>query len=136
MKKLTEYFRSHIKLARALVLGYVVFMACFAFPIHNALGGEGFSMTWNRAYVLVAGYGVVATALAGVYGMGKEGLIYLKVLAFTVLGLVCRYLLEFGEVSNTYNFTLGSIAAYLLLIPLATTAAYRIMGQKMREKQP
>ncbi len=26
-------------------------------------------------------------------------------LAFTIIGYGCRYLLEYGEVSNTYNFT-------------------------------
>ena len=40
----------------------------------------------------------------------------------------CRYLLEFGEVSNTYNFTLFNIVSYLVIIPIGTTFAYRLMA--------
>lgn len=33
----------------------------------------------------------------------------------TLIGFLCRYFLEYGEVSNTYNFTLPNIALHLLI---------------------
>lgn len=40
-------------------------------------------------------------------------------------GLLGRYLLEFGEVSNTYNFTPANTAFHILLLASAATAAWR-----------
>lgn len=34
-------------------------------------------------------------------------------LGIIVLSMICRYLLEFGEVSNTYNFTIPNIALHI-----------------------
>lgn len=39
-------------------------------------------------------------------------------------GLLGRYLLEFGEVSNTYNFTPANAVFHVLLLASATTAAW------------
>ena len=39
-------------------------------------------------------------------------------------GLLGRYLLEFGEASNTYNFTTANAAFHVLLLASATTAAW------------
>ena len=44
--------------------------------------------------------------------------------AVITAGLIARYLLEFGEISNTYNFTVFNIAFYLLMtVGLATLIA-------------
>ena len=45
-------------------------------------------------------------------------------LAVVAAGLVMRYCLEFGEVSNTYNFTVVNVTFYLLMtVGLATLEA-------------
>lgn len=41
-------------------------------------------------------------------------------------GLLGRYLLEFGEVSNTYNFTPGNTVVHVLFLTAAATAAWRL----------
>ena len=46
--------------------------------------------------------------------------VILLTLAYTFLGMACRYLLEFGEVSNTYNFTAENIALHILMSCLVT----------------
>ena len=47
--------------------------------------------------------------------MGKQ--IY-KITLFNLVivlaGMVCRYLLEYGEVSNTYNFTIPNILFHIV----------------------
>ena len=48
-----------------------------------------------------------------------------------VFGLVCRYFLEFGEVSNTYNFTLFNIVSYLVLVPAICIAFHQVKADYM-----
>ena len=48
--------------------------------------------------------------------------------AVSTAGLIARYLLEFGEISNTYNFTVLNIFFYLLMtVGLATLEANKNM---------
>ena len=49
---------------------------------------------------------MIALAFAGIWGLDRERMVYIAMFVLTVIGMICRYLLEFGEVSNTYNFTL------------------------------
>ena len=109
MKKLVAFLQTHIKIARGLVVLCGAFFACFTFPIRV---GE-FPLGWLNLYVQIAAYAAVAEGFSGVYGPGKIRWVWLMALLSTVLGLVGRYLLEFGEVSNTYNFTLPNIALHL-----------------------
>lgn len=39
----------------------------------------------------------------------------------SLIGMVCRYFIEFGEVSNTYNFTVPNILAQALILSLIPT---------------
>ncbi len=41
-------------------------------------------------------------------------------------GLLARYLLELGEVSNSYNFTLANAAFHVLVLASAATAVWRL----------
>lgn len=108
------------KIAKFALLSYVAFAGCFVFPIASEL----YPLDYSKAYLLIASYGIISLAFAGVYGGGKKRFVYLTVLALTTLGLVCRWLLEYGEVSNTYNFTVSNIVLYLALIPACTVLAY------------
>lgn len=46
-------------------------------------------------------------------GIGKTIVISL---GMTLIGFGCRYLLEYGEVSNTYNFTVQNVILHLFLV--------------------
>ena len=81
--------------------------------------------------MLAASYGVIALAFAGIWGPDRERKVYIVTFILTVIGMLCRYLLEFGEVSNTYNFTLFNIVSYLVIIPIGTTIFYRFMGRRL-----
>lgn len=78
--------------------------------------------------MLVASYSAIALAFAGIWGPDRERMVYIATFVLTSIGMVCRYLLEFGEVSNTYNFTLFNIVSDLVIIPIGTTFAYRLMA--------
>ncbi len=126
-----EFFARHPNTLKGLLLGYIVFAGCFTFPISSA----PFPLAFSKAYCLIVGYGVIGLGFAGVYGPEQEKRVYLQTLVLTVLGLVCRYFLEFGEVSNTYNFTPFNIILYLALMPLWTLIAYALLSRKVLRKQ-
>lgn len=52
---------------------------------------------------------------------------FLLTLFFTAIGMGLRYILEFGEVSNTVNFTDINILVFLIAIPLFVMLAYLII---------
>ena len=128
MKQLIGFMRKHIAIARGLVVLCGAFFACFAFPIQL---GE-FPLGWLTFYVLIGGFGAVAEGFVGVYGPGRTCRVWLMTMISTVLGLIGRYLLEFGEVSNTYNFTPENVAVFLLTVPLGTAVAYYFLSRKKR----
>lgn len=51
-------------------------------------------------------------------------------LGLTVLGLIFRYLLEFGEISNTYNFTAANVALHLFVLTILPLMTYIAQKQK------
>ena len=125
--KLQLFFKVHPRIPKILVLGYIVFFFFFVFPIRS----EPFPLDFQGVYLLAASYGVIALAFAGIWGPDRERKVYIVTFILTVIGMLCRYLLEFGEVSNTYNFTLFNIVSYLVIIPIGTTIFYRFMGRRL-----
>ena len=104
----------HPFLMRILAYAPIVLASCCFFPLRlPAEYLDGLITACN-----------LGSLLACLYGRGKLAAVYLRLLAFTVLGLACRYLLEFGEISNTYNFTPINTIVFLLSFPLGTAAAY------------
>lgn len=126
--RLQYFFEKHSQLPGILLMGYIIFAGCFVFPIRS----EPFPLDFSGVYLLVSSYGVIALASAGIFGPGRGRKVYITTFLLTAIGMGCRYLLEFGEVSNTYNFTLFNIVIYLALIPAGTAAAYCWIVRKMR----
>lgn len=126
--RLQYFFEKHSQMPGILLMGYIIFAGCFVFPIRS----EPFPLDFSGVYLLVSSYGVIALASAGIFGPGRGRKVYITTFLLTAIGMGCRYLLEFGEVSNTYNFTLFNIVSYLALIPAGTAAAYCWIVRKMR----
>ena len=126
--KLQHFFKVHPRIPKILVLGYIVFAGCFVFPIRS----KPCPLQLQREYFLTTVYGVIALAFAGIWGPDRERMVCVVTFILTVIGMACRYLLEFGEVSNTYNFTLFNIVSYLVIIPIGTTIFYRFMVRRLK----
>lgn len=120
MNKFQLYLQNHPKAPKRIILGYIIFAGCFVFPFRNEL----FPFDFTKAYLVIASYGIIGLGFAGIYGTHKEKFVYASSLLLTVLGMICRYILEYGEVSNTMNFTLFNMISYLAAIPVFTVAAY------------
>ena len=89
--------QNHKVLAWSLTLAYIVFQGCFSFPFSNEL----FPLTGSKAVILLIGYGLIGFCFAGMAPKAKGPIVLFLSLPFTVDGLLCRYALEFGYVSNT-----------------------------------
>ena len=105
-----------------LLVGFLVFLGCFAFPLGNLTAPEG-SLTFWAVLSPVLGYlgaGVLARMFLGPRCLGKVlGL----TLAATAAGFLCRLALEYGEVTITYAFSLPNCAFHL-----AAAAGLTLLG--------
>ena len=105
-----------------LVVGFLIFLGCFAFPLGNLTAPEG-SLTFWAVLSPVLGYlgaGVLARMFLGPRCLGKVlGL----TLAATAAGFLCRLALEYGEVTIAYAFSLPNCAFHL-----AAAAGLTLLG--------
>lgn len=116
MGDLRTYIREHKKLFGMLGLVFIVCVECCVFPVGN------FSLGGSLILVLIN----FATAIGISKCLGEiEAFIFPKVtwlwifilnFGITILGMIARYFLEYGEVSNTYNFTLKNIVVHMLIM--------------------
>lgn len=113
MYNLKRAVARHRVAAVIIVLSFAVFFNCFGFPIYN------FEKTWEPTITIeyfllsVLSFGYIGSGLALVFPQKRYWFILVLLLALIGAGMVCRFLLEFGEVSNTYNFTLPNIFVHL-----------------------
>lgn len=124
------YLRAHSRIAKFVIWGYMVFAGCFTFPIAS----EPYPLDYTKAYLLIASYGIIGLAFAYLYGKHKYPFVFLSVLLLTTSGLACRWVLEYGEVSNTYNFTMFNIVSYIILVPIYTVLAYHLGSRYLIQK--
>lgn len=112
---------AHPLALRRILYGMVVFFSCCCFPLR-----------WEKSLLAIAVilltvvlYREIGQGLAWLYGSHQARRIYPKLLVSTFIGLVCRYFLEYGEISNVYNFTPLYVLTYLLIVPFYTLAVYQ-----------
>lgn len=120
MNKFQSNLQKHPKLTKGIILGYIIFAGCFVFPFGNEL----FPFEFRKGYFAVVGYGIIGLGFAGVYGEHKEKYVYIASLILTALGMISRYIIEYGEVSNTMNFTPFNIISFIVVIPILIVVSY------------
>ena len=119
-QSINHFLMRHPVMVKGLLLFYIAFAGCFTFPIRS----QPYPLDFTKAYLLICSYGIIGLGFAGLYGEAKERTVYPLTLLMTILGMVCRYVLEYGEASNVYNFTMLNILSYIILIPAFTMGAY------------
>ena len=130
---LAVWAKKHEKngLLKGIFWGFVVFFACFNFPISS----ERFPAEWHDYISFISCYAMVALCLYAAYGEDRGPFLFPRLVLFTAFGLLCRYLMEFGEVSNTYNFTLFNIVVYLFAAPVVTLLVYEFSDKAKYKKE-
>lgn len=128
-----DFVEKHKKGFHIFVWGFIVFIGCFGFPLYS----KEFPLTILKVWLAISYIFAMGEAFAMLY-YEKEKMtarICIQTFLFSIVGLVCRYFLEFGEVSNTYNFTLKNIVLYLVCIPIFVTICYRIAKRQLWQNE-
>lgn len=124
MKKLRTFFSRHRRLGIALIFLYFAILSGCIFPAYNLTRPESNYGPWSHLFLAAS----IAVFWGGmVRGMlPNSGLLPVLALNFgvPVAGMVFRFLLEFGEVSNTYNFTLPNMALHIAIAVIVSTLTW------------
>ena len=120
------------RLARLLALGLIVFINCSGFPVYNLnkewtflITAINFSTVFCCAVLAGGFFAALLPARGGVF-------VLLVTLALTFVGLGGRYLLEWGEVSNTYNFTLPNLLLHIAVFAGISWLAWYFAAKRRR----
>ncbi len=116
------------------------FMGCFLFPTYNFTKTYPNDSHWYSVYLSVMWCLIMGVFLSQAFPYKKGCLLKTTpmLMAFNSLyilaGMGCRYLLEFGEVSNTYNFTVPNMIVHVLLINILCLACWHLAAKMPRKK--
>ena len=102
------------------ILIYVAFNGCFMFPFFNEL----FPFEQKEILSFLVAYGIIGMGLATIFKTNKSTIVFFLTLIFTLIGMLGRYFMEYGEFSNTINFTSLNIFLYIIIVPTYCTIIY------------
>ena len=118
MKNIRTSIREHKKLFCIMGLVFVVCLECCAFPVGSSmLGGNSISIFINFATAVAIGKCVGEIEVIMFPKVSWLPILLLN-LGITIMGMVVRYFLEYGEVSNTYHFTFKKIVVHMVIMLL------------------
>ncbi|GFI61483.1 hypothetical protein IMSAG049_00642 [Clostridiales bacterium] len=108
-----ERVLKHKKAFTILIYAFLAFLGCFAFPIYNITKEYPVTIRYLNIFVACIGYYEIGLLQGALYG--KKAVLKTIAVSFgmTLVGFMFRFLLEYGEVSNTYNFTFPNIALHM-----------------------
>lgn len=119
-----------VNMIKVILWGFVIFFGCFNFPLwsdYSPLKGYDLAL-----FVLI--YHVIGKAVSNYYQKENWKRVCLLSVGMTLLGMICRYFLEYGEVSNTYNFTPANVMFYAVMASLLIMSSY-FFHNKYSEKE-
>ena len=124
-----DFVEKHKKGFHIFVFGWIVFIGCCGFPLYS----KEFPLTISKIWLAISYVFTMGEAFAMLYAEKEKMTVQvcIQTFLFSMVGLVCRYFLEFGEVSNIYNFTWENITMYLVCIPILTSICYRAMRKSL-----
>ena len=90
-----------------------VIVSCAAFPIYNFNKPYSYSLTGITLYLNIVCFAELGIFEKKILKNWEPHKVVIINLGIILLGMLCRYLLEFGEVSNIYNFTVPNILLHV-----------------------
>ena len=121
MKYLDEFIKKRKKLVLIMTYGYTIFTGCFGFPVLVT------KTHMDLLFISIMFEYIIIAYVFSILLNNKTLKIFFSTLFFTAIGVGCSYILDYGEVTNTYYFTKNHIALYLTVIPLFVTIEYLII---------
>ena len=107
-----------------ILLIMFVIISGASFPIYNLTKHYTISLTGILLYLNIFCYielGIYEKKILKSWGVKHAAITNLGVI---LLGMLCRYFLEFGEVSNTYNFTIPNIILHISVTFMISMLSY------------
>ena len=135
MKNIRTSIREHKKLFCIMGLVFVVCLECCVFPVGSStLGGNSISIFINFATVVAIGKCVGEIE---VIMFPKAAWLAILLLNFgiTIMGMVVRYFLEYGEVSNTYNFTFKKVIVHMVIMLLFSMMFWVQTNKELKDER-
>ena len=124
MKKLENWFRSHRRIAAALMVLFFLILTGSSFPFYNLTKNYPATLTFTILFVSISVYSYLGAFMTHFCPRARLGQIFLIHLGLILGGMLLRFLLEFGEVSNTYNFTSANISLHLAVTLTVSTVSW------------
>ena len=125
--RLYTLLQSHRKMGITIFWIVAVFFGCFGFPFINitkVLSYTEKQISIINLFTCLVAYAEVGLLSGYLFEKKKIGVVMLINAAHIIAGMICRYFLEFGEVSNTYNFTLPNIVFHIIIISCVCLCSY------------
>ena len=125
MSKWKNLTNKQRKLLYVIVFVFMILFSCTTFPIYNFTHKISKTLTLINFIIPIAAFGEMGIIEAGLFPDRPVVKMTLLNLGLVLLGMGCRYLLEFGEVSNTYNFNMiNSMVHIFATVTLSTLSWY------------
>ena len=101
------------KVKTVLLFVLIVITAGCAFPFYNLTKSFGLYIVGMNLIMNVSCYAAMGAIERPLLKKWKFYQVAILNIGLILLGMLFRYLIEFGEVSNTYNFTGPNIALHI-----------------------
>ena len=136
--RLYTLLQSHRKIGITLFWVIAIFFGCFCFPFVNitkVLSDAQKQISIINLFTCLVAYVEVGLLSGYIFNKKKIGVVLLINAAHIIAGMICRYFFEFGEVSNTYNFTLPNIAIHIVAISCDCLCSYLHIKKQIAENK-
>ena len=132
MNKLKEFVYEYKK--QAIIVGFlfIILLQCCVFPAINRTHNVSYTIALVNFMAAIGICKCTGDLEAEFLPDGVWGQVLLLNLVLTLLGMAARYLLEYGEVSNTYNFTFRNILLHIVMMVLWSSVFWK---SRIREKK-
>lgn len=119
---------------QAIILGFlfIVFLQCCVFPAVNRSHIVSYPLVFINFIAAVGICKCTGDLEAEYLPNGTWGQVLVLNLILTLVGMLARYLLEYGEISNTYDFTFRNMLLHIVMMVLCSSVFWKC---RIREKK-
>ena len=130
--KIHEFINRHKKQTICVGFLFIVFLQCCVFPAVNRSQNVSYTIVFINFIAAIGICKCTGELEAEFWTEGTWRQVLLLNLVLTLLGMLARYLLEYGEVSNTYNFTFRNMLLHIVMMVLWSSVFWKC---RIREKK-
>lgn len=119
-----KFYEKHPKISTAITFAFFILMVACNFPIYNLTREWSPTLTFAIVFTGLSLY--ISLGAAEAIMLSRCGIhhVFSLNLLLVLLGMGARYLLEYGEVSNTYNFTLPNMLLHICVAVVLSTLSW------------